>query len=737
MLRTSTFRLLAACVAAAFLASACSRSAPTENPADPAPGSTEPFRWASASNDRYSLAVDEENGTFQILTGSGEVAWESNPPDRASDTVARDEWRSGLDALMLVEYTLEDASITTIVDSHASSVQIQGATTTPIEGGYRFLYRFEAEGFTIPLDVTLEGGSLALEVPLAEIVNTGTNIITAITLAPFFGCGTSAEQGAIFVPSGSGGLIRFNNGKHLGGDFIGKLYGNDAAIAPETYLPTMEKARLPVYGISKDQRAFLAVLDEGDSDATVTASVSGGRTSYNFVFPTFHLKSVDKYYITDTTGGDREYRLLDRLPGRTGRLSVSICLMDGTSDDAYVDMAGAYREYLVERFALEERAASTSLHLEFYGAVLHKELLLGIPVDRTVVLTRVDGILGYLEELKAEGIGGVSVGLTNFTADSVVERTPRFPDVLGELGGGAGLARLVESVGKEKVYLAQDFCLQGRGDLFGSARRTSAKTVVGTPAYAYRYDLETGLRDTVTSRFLTSPAVVAESMGAYLSKAAASGTSSVLLESIGDILYSDFVQNGNARGATAGLWAHSLTKAGTTGVAITGGNAYLLPIAGTVVDAPTSCAPYPIIDESIPFLQLSLSGLVELVSKPINQSSNPDRDFLEALEAGTVPHFTFILEPTSLLKQTDLEWLYGADASRWREDVTAFATVFAQLRTATAGSRLVSHRILEEGVRVSLYENGAAVYVNYTDDPVRFEGMEIAENGFLFGRWVE
>jgi hypothetical protein len=733
---TNSIRLLAVCISAAFLASACAPQAPSSNPTGGIPGSADPFRWPSAANDVYSLAVDEETGTFRVLSAEGETVWESNPPDRASDKVARDEWRSGLDALMLVEYTTADASISTIVDSSASSVQVQGATTTPIESGYRFLYRFEAEGFTIPLDVTLEGGSLALEVPLAEIVNTGTNLLTSITLAPFFGCGSNTEQGEILVPSGSGGLIRFNNGKHLGGDFIGNIYGTDASISPETYFPTMEKARLPVYGISKGRRAFLAVLDEGDGDSTLTASVSGGRTSYNFVFPTFHLKSEDKYYITDTTGGDREYRLLDRLPFRTGRLSVSIRLLDETSDTPYVDMAEAYRESLVERYGIEERPSSAPLHIEFYGAVLHKELLLGIPVDRTVVLTRIDDILAYLEELKTLGIVDVSVGLTRFTADSLSSRTPRLSEVLGELGGAKGFGRLVDTVGRGRVFLAQDFVLQGRGDLFGTARRTSVKSIVGTPAYAYRYDLETGLRDTENSRFLTSPRISSSALADYLEKTSASGSSSVLLESVGDILYSDFAPNGNSREATADLWALPLGKAGREDIAITGGNAYLLPFADSVMDAPTSCAPYPIIDESIPFLQLTLSGLVDLISKPINQSSNPERAFLEALETGTAPHFAFVLEPPSLLKETELEWLYGGDASRWKKEVAAYATTFARMRTETGGSRLVSHRILQEGVRVSRYENGAAVYVNYSDRPVRVEGIGIGANGFLFGRWT-
>ena len=106
--------------------------------------------------------------------------------------------------------------------------------------------------------------------------------LTTINLLPYFGAANDESQGYIFVPDGPGALIYLNNGKTTAETYGRAVYGRDRASMPvnEYSADSKEQIYLPVFGLKNDDRAFVAILEDGDAMGQINAVVAGMRDSY-------------------------------------------------------------------------------------------------------------------------------------------------------------------------------------------------------------------------------------------------------------------------------------------------------------------------------------------------------------------------------------------------------------------------------------------------------------------------
>ena len=107
-----------------------------------------------------------------------------------------------------------------------------------------------------------------------------------VTLLRFFGAGGADEEGALFVPDGSGALIHFNNGKTKYPSYQQYVFGRDLTME-RTNWSRDQTIRLPVFGVMKKDAAFIGIIEEGASAAVMNADVSGRLNNYNYVYPSF------------------------------------------------------------------------------------------------------------------------------------------------------------------------------------------------------------------------------------------------------------------------------------------------------------------------------------------------------------------------------------------------------------------------------------------------------------------
>ena len=110
--------------------------------------------------------------------------------------------------------------------------------------------------FNVNVVYRLEGNSLVVEVPMAEIEYREDYPVYNLSVLPYFGAAGTDEEGYMLVPEGGGALINFNNGKTTQNSYYANLYGWDIAQDRKAVVHETE-AYFNVFGEAKDGGSFL------------------------------------------------------------------------------------------------------------------------------------------------------------------------------------------------------------------------------------------------------------------------------------------------------------------------------------------------------------------------------------------------------------------------------------------------------------------------------------------------
>jgi len=100
------------------------------------------------------------------------------------------------------------------------------------------------------------------------------------TLAPYFGAAYKSENGYFLVPDGSGALIRFNN-RNGAEPYKQYVYGRDPSIVPIMRKAVSQAALLPVFGMSRSDGGFVAMIEGSAARGWINAETAYQKTGYN------------------------------------------------------------------------------------------------------------------------------------------------------------------------------------------------------------------------------------------------------------------------------------------------------------------------------------------------------------------------------------------------------------------------------------------------------------------------
>ena len=158
------------------------------------------------------------------------------------------------------------------------------------------------------------------------------------------------------------------------------------------------------------------------------------------------------------------------------------------------------------------------------------------------------------------------------------------------------------------------------------------------------------------------------------------------------------------------------------------GNAYTLPRSSHVVELPMDSCGYDATDESVPFLQLVVSGCLNYAGKPVNLTAGSRRSFLRAVETGAGLSYTVTAAGSDKVRDTDYTRYF---ACAWADVKPSLLETLDEAAPAapTAGLEMTGHVKLADGVYQTTFSNGMRVVVNYTGQPYTGPGVHVeAEN---------
>ncbi len=584
--------------------------------------------------------------------------------------------------------------------------------------------------FNLTIRYTIADGRLLVTMPADELEMPREFLIERVALLEHFGSAGIDADGYILLPDGSGSLLRFHNGKDTLAAYSVPIYGRDKALFMEENTYNTDGAPLPVFGLKNGESAFLAVIEQGDALANVNASSSGHTTSYNTVYTEFRIREK----AVQTVGGSNNIMNIYQQERYRGEMSVSYRFLTG-NDAGYVGMAKLYRSILFDGQTARV-TGSRALTLEFIGAIDVTENIAGIPITVTRALTSFEDTAAILQELGQAGVdlSAVQARYSGMFNGGMRQSYAATLDVVDKLGGEKGFASLLDTANQAGVELYPDVDLlyAYRNTLFDSynVRRDTASFLTRTNAVIYPYNPATFALDTdAQPRYLISPRRYESLFASFHSEFAALNSKNLSLRSVGRDLAADYKEGRvvDRQTALANLKA-ALSSLRDYSLLVEYGNAYTLPMSTHVTELPMDSSGYDAVDDSVPFLQLVISGNVNFTGKPINLAGGSRHHLLRAVETGAGLSFTITAAASDQLRDTEYNQYFSCDWADVKETILDTLNQAAPA-SGTAGLEMTDHVKLANGVFKTTFSNGTSVVVNYNQQP--YEGSEFrvdAEN---------
>jgi len=593
-----------------------------------------------------------------------------------------------------------------------------------IEENHAFGYFDEVEqvSFKVGVEVTLTEQGIKTSVIHDSISETEDIRIGRISLYPLFGSAVShidgvEQEGYMVIPDGSGAVIEFNNGKVLQNSYRKSFYGNDLAMMPYRMPESQQKIHLPVYGMVKGDAAYTAIVTEGDAMTILNAEVSGRNDSFNKLYPTFNLRERERV----TIGSGANSYGIDLWTNDIVRtdFTVEYRMLNG-EDASYVGIASTYRDYLINDLGLTPQATANEVILttEFIGAYDRREFFLGVPYYTMDSLTTFDEATLILDQLMDRGVHNIDViytGMFNGGLDATLSDRASIERVLG---GNRGFNRFNDYLNEHRItlYPAIDFMTTSSyNKLFDQYRYTSNR-VRGNQSFDFNYHVPSRLPYKETNyahrgdNYVINPAYYDAIFNRFSNDF---DYQSINFNDLGSVLSGNYNRNEMIYLQEALRYQEAILKQSDYAAMINSPLGFALPYANKVTDIPTTTTLYSIIDYSIPFMQLVLSGIIDYSPESINLASerSSQYEFLKVLETGSHLKYTLTYEDSRKLIDTDFNYYMSTHYENWLDTMVNNVQTVNSLNLH--GGHLINHQRLESNVYQVTYSHGLELIINY------------------------
>ncbi len=677
----------------------------------------------AAENATFQLYFDRSTLAFKVVDKRSGYVWHSNLDEPEPGDKLNKTWTAFARSGISLDYLDEKATPRRVSITTAAPEM----TVAAIDQGFAAQVTFADIGISVGITVTLESAGVRVAIPSASIAETGNARLYMIYVYPFFGA-TRDDQipGYMLIPDGCGSLIRFAAQTKAQTMFYGRYYGADLGMTgARPFDPQVRPAyplSLPVSGMvhGEKQNAYIAIVEKGAAYGELQAHPAGIITNFNFIYNAF-IYNESYFQPTNRAGAG-----VTMIQPRPNAFDVVIHYRFLTGDDSdYVGMARSYQQYLLEQGALRpenDAGGDIGIRLEFLGAEKEKVLFW----QRAIPMTTIAQMQAILADLALPNPEVVIYGWQPLGAATMPPTKLRVERALGSLRDARALADdIAAQGGRLSLYLDPQAALQDEG---GNSRR-----------YSRRYDLAMSIMrsalqgasrnkrtfyfnlDALARRYAALSAQATEELGAGLA-----------VDGLGFMLYSDFRDGRFANREDAMRAYQGLLAEDGAAMAFYRPNDYLWAYTAAYYDVPIADSGYIYTSETVPFVQTALSGYVPLYGPALNFSSNVQDDLLRHADFGVYPSFFLTHEGTTGILNTSSRWIYTSSYQQWGDEVKRAYTWLNRLLGPVRGQPVVARETLADGVTATRYANGKQVVVNYTDQPVRIQGVDIpAEDAVL------
>jgi len=619
-------------------------------------------------------------------------------------------------------------------DDYAKQMELAGVETV------------KEASFEIPLEYRLVDDGIKVSIPVSGIKEHGDASIYRIQLLRNFAAAGVEETGYMVVPNGDGSIIRFNNGKTNVANYSQYIYGIDPLLADYTVLENTNQSTLPIFAICRKDSSILAIIEEGASLALINAGVSGKFNEFNYIYPSFVLRGGDTLAMFGTTGNEAELPIVEK---EMYDVNLSVTYKFLTEENkGYSGVANYYREQLFAEGTLEIN--KNNLELPFYYDVItgveQSAFFLGNQYMDLTQMTTFQETENMVDEFIEAGIENQIVNVQGWFNGGYYHDVADLVKVPFKLGGKEKLKELdskIESVGgkmyvdvlfQEVPYTSKRYSMQNESSkYYGSGYVVSLGQVNPTNL---RKTASLGYEETMY--YLISPKYLGRYIDSFIEKTDFLEFSGYSLRDLGDELHSDKKRTNIINREEALLIVkENIKKFDKTNkdVMVSNPNQYAWVYANDIINLPLDDNKYPIIDERIPLYEMIIHGSINYSGQVYNLNSKKNKEdfILNSIEYGASPHFVFTKEEASEMKYSGMNAFYATTFDIWKEESVLIYNEISSVLNEVLGEQMLSHEIIDEYVRKIEYSNGIIIYVNYGNEDIKINGINISAKGYALG----
>ena len=591
--------------------------------------------------------------------------------------------------------------------------------------------------FNAVMRLRLEGNQMVAEVPYSEITYDADYPLTYISVLPMFGAAGTDQEGFIFIPEGSGGVINYNNGKLSQNAYYANLYGWDYGMERTEAVSETEDT-FAVFGMGQQDGSFICVIEGASSYGGIYADISGRFNSFNTVYCKYNLIHYGQFKLSGRTN-EQVLMYENTIPDDT--IVQRYCFVD---TDSYVGMAEAYGDYLrtLPEFKQEQADPDVPVHVELVGAINKIVPKLGVPVDSVVAVTKFSEAQEIMDELLDSGVKHLNLRMTGWSNGGVRQKVLTGVSTVGQLGGDSALKKLIADAKARDVsiYLDGISCfaydsglLEGFVPTLHSARFTTRELVKLYPYYIVTYQQQ----DWTDPYYLVKPRIANDYANNLVKAVSGREATGVAFRDIGNLLSADYHDSTlTTREQAKARDVQTLKDAVDAGlkIIIKEGNTYALPYADLITDMNLTGNAYAILDSSVPFYQIALHGLKDYTGEALNLASDSTTLLLESAEYGAGLNFTFMQMDTKVLLDSVFSCYTAAGYDVWKKDATAIITRYQKEMAGLNRQKITGHEKLTDDVAVTTYADGTKVYVNYGINDYEAGAVKVPGRDYLVER---
>lgn len=680
-----------------------------------------------AENGSLILYLNPQNLAIKIKDKSSDYVW-SSIIDHLVAKENNASWAGFMSAGLSIEYFTEGnpkSTRTDLVNDKKSVVKIK-----PDADGFAADIQFTDLGIGMELKVSLDHNQLVVHIPNQSITESGKDKLASIYVYPFLGATRKDKTpGYLFVPDGSGALIRFrDNHEKYNTPYEAKVYGKNAGIDPGRKYHITKRPydiNFPVFGLVHGigQYGLFGVIEQGKYNADIVAYPNGVSTEYNWVTAKYIYRQSYVQPTSRTMGG----LVIYEKKKNTEDIQTRYYFLHG-GNASYVGMAKTYQRYLVQHDMLKKTASAKPdipLRLDFLGAETEN----GLFFKKVIPMTKANQLLQIVRDLQSHAVGNFLLVYKGWNKGGFSGKNPidiQFEKALGSKKDFENMIRSLKADGIP-LYFYNDYTTAFTGSNRFSLRSGVAKKVdklimekpTYKPVYSNDYYMLPG----------KSLSLAQQDIQSYddldIERLAINNTSHILFSHLVNKNEQFRVKTAQQYMKLAGGLAKSMK-----GVAMYTPNDYMLPYTNDDLDIPMDSSEYTFFDDAVPFSEIVLKGYMDYYAPYSNFFANQHEAMLKMIEYGAYPSYNLTEQSSFKLKYTNSNDLYTSSYTNWKQDIIAeYHTVDAALKNVR-NAAITGRTILKENVVKVSYSNGVGIFVNYSGQNFTYNGVTVPAQGF-------